>query len=268
MAATLLRGRLFAQALDRPLSVFAPRSEVAIVEGDAELTVAGGGDETVTAHGGRVSVRARASGEACDLAAGQRVQVRAKGRLGAEAKAPGGPPAWFVAHREPPMAAVLFEEAFRGWADRPYEERTGTPEVEQEGGRPIALARGAKDPFGFYASAVAFGRSGPGLYRHAAGARLRLRYRLSQPVEIRVQVNSLTQADNFHAVLRRHRRGVFTDVDLPLDAFRDNAGAGKRLEPGAVIGHVAVLAGKPGEEVRLDVARVLIYRAMPGGEKR
>ncbi len=100
-----------------------------------------------------------------------------------------------------------------------------------------------------------------GIAGHEPGLRLRVRYRLSRAVPLGVQVTETGHGRSFQAAVAAPRAGLWTELDLDLDRFVDEAREGRALAPGDRLDLVTVSAHGDDAGVVLEVSDVLLHRA-------
>jgi hypothetical protein len=201
---------------------------------DAEVALDRRGDLALRVHQGAAELVG--SSDRQELVAGERGGQRANGRLARKRAFKRKPPRW-LAKNAP--RTVLFREAFLTDPTSRYDELEGRP-----------VAGGLVSVGG---AALRLGRSTPngGLFSYQAGATVRLRVRLSAPARVRVQLTNLTQKDNFHGRSSLLRAGVWSEVDVLLDALVDNAREGKRIAPQDLLGYLSLRADDASVSVEL-----------------
>lgn len=215
------------------------------VRGDASLALSRGGELQVAALAGQVELA-----PALRLGARQRVAVDARGRAGKVTAGPAELPAWAQQVRRSPGARLAGTTPGAG----PLPLALG--EARPDGARGVATPA-APTPT---TRAVTFGQGLPtGGWRHVAGARLRVVYRLSAPATLGVTLTDVTRGQDVQAVLRAPRAGVWTTLDVELDALRGARDRTLRLAPGDVLDLVTISSHGEGQPVELEVAELSVH---------
>lgn len=260
-------GGCFAAGTDG-LRVQAGGTTVTVRGGDAELELSRTGALTVTVHSGRVDVDPTGDQPGRALAEGERLSVTARGAPVVRPARPRRPDYVAAVERVDPER-VVYAELFRAWPE-PFAGAGGDAfprEREREGHlASTGRFRGSPDPPPpeDLRAEVHFGRGADagGLWEHAEGARLRLRYRLSAPAPLQVRLRCSTGGDYpvFVSGVAPGRAGVWDELEVRPEHLRGETDPARRLAPGLRVTYLTVLAGAfEGPTPRLELSRVLVY---------
>ena len=76
---------------------------------------------------------------------------------------------------------------------------------------------------------------------------------------------SWTPRDSTESLLHEFEAppGAWTEVEFRPDRFQDNARQGKRMQDGDLIGYVALYAGEPARDLRLDLDWIIVDLPRP-----
>jgi hypothetical protein len=251
------------------LRVRAGDTTVTVRGGDAELELSRGGGVTVTVHSGSVDVAPSAGGRtaARSLSEGERLTVNSRGQPVVRPVSRPRAPDYVTDLDRVEPERVLFAELFREW---PGTYHDAHPKAREREGHVLSTIRFPNelepaDPLDHRAE-VRFGRStlAKGTWTHAAGARVRVRYRLSIAAPVQLVVTCPLDGDTrqFESALVPARAGGWHELEFLPEHFKRNVGppSDERIAPGGLITYFTLLAGHyEGPRPTVEVSRVLVY---------